>query len=204
MPHRPYIVSVRQSLRAGASPFDFAELWEKGHDAAHLSPSSESAWRQYQIMCLRYSRATLPITVTALVAYMLWYVCVKENNSANLNSEMLRLSSYCSTKGIPWPDFLTQGSGDSLSARIAKMQKDWPSQVIGAPALTLQAGLKQAILYLKTRGRNLWALQNIAIMSTMYEMLLRPSEIIPLDHFTVAEGTTSGFNVSSPGRLLLP
>jgi hypothetical protein len=59
--------------------------------------------------------------------------------------------------------------------------------------LTLQAGLSRAIVYLESLGPNLWALQWRAILSLMHAMLLRPSEIIPLDKFPVAQGTRSGF-----------
>ena len=81
-----------------------------------------------------------------------------------------------------------------MTARIRKVQIDWPAEVCGAPALTLRLGLARAISYLRSFGlSDLWALQWLAILSIMYAMLLRPSEIIPLDKFPVAAGTRSGF-----------
>jgi integrase len=129
-----------------------------------------------------------------LVAYMLYYVCVKGNSSSNLNSQMAVFASYARVNGISWPDFATHGGGATITARILKIQKDWPAEVRGAPALTLRLGLARAISYLRALGpSDLWALQWIAILSLMYAMLLRPSEIIPLDKFPVAEGTVAGF-----------
>jgi len=140
-----------------------------------------------------------PITVVALVSYMLWYVCMKLNSSANLNSELSSLHAYARSVGLEWPDFSTQGSGSSMTARISKIQKDWPAEVRGAPALTIKAGLLRALAYLHSLGPNSWALQWIAILSLMYAMLLRPSEIIPLDIFPVATGTLSGFAFLAAG-----
>lgn len=180
-------------LAAGASPFDVAELWECGHDRERLTDSARSAWKQYAEMCAHYGRLPTPLSVVSLVAYMLWYVCVRQNSSANLNSQLSALHAHARVVGLAWPDFSVHGSGASMTARIAKVQKDWPAEVRGAPALTLQAGLTRAILYLESLGPNLWALQWRAILSLMHAMLLRPSEIIPLDKFPVAHGTRSGF-----------
>jgi integrase len=146
-------------------------------------------------MCYTYGKNPLPFTVTSVMAYALWYVCVRRNSSANLNSEVARLHAYARTQRPrwPWPDFTADG-GDSLTSRLGKIQKTYPAEVRGAPALTLRAGLRQVIAYLDTLGpANLWALQWKAILSLKHSAILRPSEIIPLDKFPVASGTTSGF-----------
>ena len=154
-------------------------------------------------MCDLYGRAALPLTVTALVAYMLYYVCVRCNSSANLNSVMSTLSSYARANGLVWPDFSEHGSGATMTARIHKIQLDWPAEVSGAPALTIRLGLNRAVSYLRSFGlRDLWALQWLAILSLMYAMLLRPSEVIPLDKFPVAVGTRSGFAYPRRGDFL--
>jgi integrase len=190
----PYIDRVRQSLMTGASPFDVAEPWEHEHDLARLSASSHSVWRQYCRMCNLYSRPPLPLTVVALVAYMLYYVCVRGNSSANLNSVMSTLSAFARANGMAWPDFSASGSGANLTTRISKVQKDWPAVVRGAPALTIRLGLARAVAFLSSFGpRDLWALQWLALLSLMHAMILRPSEIIPTDKFPVAAGSRSGF-----------
>lgn len=199
LPPREYVDQTSSAIRAGTSPFDVADAWEQAHDRGRLSASARSAWNQYLSMCSEYDRSPTPICVVALVAYMLWYVCRKQNKSSNLNSELSSLHAYARASGIQWPDFSTHGSGASMTDRITKVQKDWPSEVRGAPALTLRAGLTLAILYLRSLGPNLWALQWNAILSSMHDMILRPSEIIPLDKFPVAAGTRSGFCFPSSG-----
>jgi len=189
-----YIERTASALSTGASPFDIVEEWEREHDIARLSASAHSVWRQYNHMCNLYSHPAVPLTVTSLTAYMLYYVCVRGNSSANLNSVLATLSSYARANGIDWPDFSAQGGGATLTARIRKVQVDWQAEVRGAPALTLRLGLGQVVAYLRSFGpEDLWALQWLAILSLMYTMLLRPSEIIPLDKFPVARGTRSGF-----------
>jgi integrase len=189
-----HVERTASALGSGVSPFDIAEDWEREHDKARLSASSHSVWRQYCRMCDAYGRAALPLTVTSLIAYMLFYVCVRRNSSANLNSVMSTLSTYARAHGFAWPDFSSHGSGATMTARISKVQRDWPAEVRGAPALTLKLGLARAISYLRSFGPDdLWALQWLAILSLMHSMLLRPSEVIPLDKFPIARGTRSGF-----------
>ena len=95
----------------------------------------------------------------------------------------------------PWPDFTAVDSGDSLTQRLLKIQKDWPAEVRGAPALTLRSGLCRAIAFLRRGGtRDLWALQWAAILSLMHDMLLRPSDIIPLDRLAKSKGPSSEFS----------
>ena len=137
-PPRAYADSTKAAIRSGVSPFELAESWEQAHDRERLSGSARSAWRQYTLMCQYYGRPPTPITVVALVSYMLWYVCMKLNSSANLNSELSSLHAYARSVGLEWPDFSAQGSGSSMTARISKIQKDWPAEVRGAPALTRQ------------------------------------------------------------------
>ena len=115
---------------------------------------------------------------------------------------MSTLSSYARANGIPWPDFSTNGSGASLSARVTKVQKDFPSEVRGAPALTLRFGLTRVMVYLHSLGQNLWAMQWLAILSLMHSMILRPSEVIPLDRLPVAKNTRSGFAYPRLGDFL--
>jgi hypothetical protein len=62
-----------------------------------------------------------------------------------------------------------------------------------APELTYEAGLTLAVTYLDGLKPTLWSLQWAAIISLMHALVLRPSDIIPLDDFPVAEGTTSAF-----------
>ena len=91
-----------------------------------------------------------------------------------------------------------------MTARITKIQKDWPAEVRRAPALTLRLGLSRAIAYLHALGpQDLWALQWAAILSLMYAMLLRPSEIIPLDKFSSGRGHDVRLRVPPSGGLLL-
>ncbi len=200
---REYIERTASALAGGSSPFDIAEVWEREHDLARLSASAHSVWRQYNRMCDLYGQPATPLTVTKLTAYTLYYVCVRRNSSANLNSVMSTLSSYARANGLAWPDFSSHGSGVSMTARIQKVQLDWPAEVRGAPALTLRLGLVLALNYLRGFGlRDLWALQWLAILSIMYAMLLRPSEIIPLDKFPVAGGTRAGFAYPRLGDFL--
>ena len=193
-PPQPQADLWASALVRGVSPFHIAPQWEAAIDAERLSPSALSAWRQYNIMCHTYSQSPLPLSVISIMAYALWYVCVKRNSSANLHSEVARLHAYARAQRprLPWPDFLAEG-GDSQTSRLDKICKAYPAEVRGAPALTLRAGLCRAIAYLRTLGPNLWALQWIAILSSMHNMILRPCEIIPLNSFPVAEGTISGF-----------
>ena len=203
-PPQPRADAYARSLANGASPFDLAESWEAAVDAERLAPSAHSAWRQYCKMCSTYRRAPLPFTVTGIMAYSLWYVCVQSNSSANLNSEVSRLHAYARAQRprLAWPEFTCDG-GDSLTARLGKIQQAYPAEVRGAPALTLRAGLRQVIAYLRTLGPdNLWALQWIALLSLKHNMILRPGEIIPLDKFPVASGTLSGFAYPRVGDFL--
>jgi hypothetical protein len=68
----PHIQSTATALTSSTSPFDIAEHWENAHEAARLSASATSAWRQYQAMCALYGRPPLPLSVVGLVAYMLY------------------------------------------------------------------------------------------------------------------------------------
>ena len=199
---QPLADSLARSLAAGASPFDLASSWEASVDLENLSPSCVSAWRQYNVMCASYSQPPLPLTVTSLMAYALWYVCVQLNSSANLGSELGHLHSYCRAQrpGIQWPDFLAD-NGVCLTDRLAKIRKAYPAEVQGAPALTLRAGLTRAIRRLRRFGNNLWALQWIAILSMMHSLILRPCEVIPMDKFPTAEGYPSGFAYPRMGEL---
>lgn len=144
-------------------------------------------------MCEQYSIQLKPITVDTLVGFMLFYVHVLGNSSANLSSVMSSLHSVAKAFDIKWPDFSSHGTGANITARILKVQKDWPAEIRGAPALTLRLGLTAAIRYLLTFGQNLWALQWIFILSTMHALLLRPSEIIPLDKMPVSLLSPSHF-----------
>lgn len=193
-PPQPHADLWASALARGVSPFDVASQWEAAIDAERLSPSALSAWRQYNTMCHAYAHDPLPFSVNSVMAYALWYVCVKRNSSANLHSEVARLHAYARAQRprLPWPDFIADG-GDSQTTRLDKIRKAYPAEVKGAPALTLRAGLSRAISYLRTLSPNLWALQWIAILSSMHNMILRPCEIIPRDAFPVAEGTASGF-----------
>ena len=201
---RPYVSQTVALLASGATPFDVAGPWELGHDISRLDDTTISTWRQFRDMCASYNHAPIPITVTALIAYMLYYVLVRGNSSASLNGQLSRLHTFASAQipALLWPDFAAHGSGASMTARITKVQKDWPAEVQGAPALTLRQGLTRAISYLQHLPETLWTLQWIAIYSLMHAMLLRPSEIIPLDAFPVAAGTTSAFMYPRRGEFL--
>ena len=120
-------------------------------------------------MCSEYGRQPTPLSVVSLVAYMLWYVCRKQNKSSNLNSELSSLHSFARAAGISWPDFSAHGSGASITARITKIQKDWPAEVRGAPALTLLAGLTRAITYLRGFGQKLWAVDCYTIPDARHD-----------------------------------
>ena len=179
-PPQPQADFWASALARGASPFDVASRWEAAVDSERLSPSAISAWRQYNVMCHTYGKDPLPLSVNSIVAYALWYVCVKRNSSANLHSEIARLHAFARAQRprLSWPDFAADG-GDSQSARLDKIRKAYPAEVRGAPALTLRVGLSRAISYLRRQGSNLWAMQWIAILSSMHNMILRPCEIIP-------------------------
>lgn len=191
---RPQADRAALSLSLGASPFDVALTWRSMMLVETLSPSAVSAWRQFGVCCSSYSRPVLPISVISLTAYMLWYVCVKLNSSANLGSELAHLRSFCVSQSPPiqWPDF-EAASGDSQSKHISMIQKAYPAEIRPAPALTLRFGLARAIRYLRTLLPNLWAQQWIALLSCMHDMVLRPGEIIPSDKFSPAPGYFGGF-----------
>ena len=194
LPHRPYAVRTAELLASGASPFDVAGPWLAAHDISRVDASAISAWNQYRQMCEMYGRPPTPITVTGLNAFMLYYVLVRGNSSANLNSELSKLHSFAAAQSpaIAWPDFEALGKG-TMTAFILRVQKDWPASVSGAPALTYKLGLTRAIQYLHKLPQTLWSLQWIAVLSLMHALLLRPHEILPPDKFPVAPGTFSAW-----------
>lgn len=138
------------------------------------------------------------------MAFFLHYVLVRGNSSANLNSVAAGLRSAADACRIPWPDFSTADGGDSLTQRLLKIQKDWPAEVRGAPALTLRTGLSRAVAFLHRCGpRDLWARQWEALLSLMHDMLLRPSDIIPADSFAKASGSGSAFAYPRMGDFIV-
>ena len=188
------------ALSRGLSPFAIAEAWELDHDRTRLTPTALSAWRQYESFCASYRRSPLPLSVTSIVAFLLYYVLVRGNSSANLNSVASCLRAVADAARYPWPDF-TEAGGDPITRRILKIQQDWPAEVVGAPALTLRAGLQQAIAYLRSfPTSDLWARQWDAILSLMHDMLLRPSDIIPLDRFPGVPCSAAPRGASLPSR----
>jgi hypothetical protein len=179
----PHVARAERALRLGLSPFALASAWEADHDQTRLSQTALSTWRQYTVFCESWEQDPLPLSVTSIVAFLLNYVLVRGNSSANLNSVASNLRAVVDAHRYPWPDFSADG-GDTITRRILKIQQDWPAEVVGAPALTLRGGLIQAIAYLRSfPPGDLWARQWDAILSLMHDMILRPSDIIPLDRF---------------------
>ena len=191
---RPHATATDAALAAGESPFELARLYTQANREVRLSKSALSAWSVYVDLCTRYNRPPLPLTVDGLVGFMLGYVRVRGNSSANLSSEMSSLAAFARAQVPPltWPDFLAE-SGEKLVRHIERIQTDWPAEVRPAPELTYEAGLSLAVAYLNRLPPTLWSLQWSAIASLMHALVLRPSDIIPLDEFPVAEGTTSAF-----------
>ena len=191
---RPHATATDAALAAGESPFELARLYTQANRAARLPKSAASAWNVYVDLCTRYNRPPLPFTVDGLVGFMLGYVRVRGNSSANLSSEMSSLAAFARAQVPPlaWPDFEAD-SGERLGRHIERIQTDWPAEVRPAPELTYEAGLTLAVAYLDGLPPNRWSLQWSAIISLMHALVLRPSDIIPLDDFPVAEGTTSAF-----------
>ena len=182
------------SLSLGASPFDMAPHWKCVALQERLSPSAKSAWNQYTICCAAYSRPPLPLTATNLMAYMLWYVCVKLLKSSNLNSELGHLHAYCDAQDpvIAWRNFLAE-IGQNQTKLILSVQTSYPAEVAPAPALTIRLGLARVFAYLRSLLPNLWAHQWIAILACMHDLVLRPKEIIPSDDFPEAVGFPGGY-----------
>ena len=155
-------------------------------------------------MCADYRWPALPLTVIGLVGFMIGYVRLRNNSSANLPSVVSHLKAYCLAQRpvIVWPDFLAE-SGETVSKHISRIQKDWPAEICPAPELMYATGLCQAIAYLDSLPQNLWTLQWSATLSLMHAIALRPSDIIPLDGLPVAEGTTSGYAFPRRGDITL-
>lgn len=60
-----------------------------------------------------------------------------------------------------------------------------------------------AVAYLDGLEQNLWSLQWSAVLSLMHALVLRPSDIIPLNEFPVAEGTISGWAFPRRGDFVI-
>ena len=191
---RPHAVTLDAAIAGGASPFELVQKYTHEHIQTRLSPSAISAWNVYCALCLRFNKTPLPLTAEGLVGFMIGYVRVKGNSSASLPSEMSHLSAYTRAQRpqIAWPDFVAE-TGEQLSKHIHRIQTDWPAEICPAPELTYETGLARAVAYLDGLKTNLWTLQWAAILSLSHALLLRPSDIIPLDDRPVAEGTTSAF-----------
>ena len=193
IPPRVHATATAEAIARGASPLALARPWLAAHTLGSLSKSDRSNLTQYRAYCASEGVPATPITVELLIGFMLHYVLSKRNSSANLNSVMSSLHRAADAHELTWPDFKADGDGRSLTKRIEMIQRDWPAEVHGAPAITLEVGLEQAIAYLRSLPPNLWALQWIAIASLMHATLLRPGEIIPLDDFPAVAGTPLGF-----------
>jgi hypothetical protein len=139
---RPHAVAFDQAIAAGASPFALADKYMAEHTTSVLSPSATSTWNVYATLRQRFGEQTLPLTAFGLIGFMLAYVRVKGNSSANLPSVMAQLSSFARTQNpkIPWPDFVAE-RGETMFASIARIQRDWPAEICPAPELTYDSGL---------------------------------------------------------------
>ena len=204
MKPRPHAAAVDTALAAGMSPFELVETYERDHDRSRLSASAKSAWNVYVSTCRDHGWPALPLLVVGLVGFMIAYVRLRNNSSANLPSLLSHLKAFCRVQRprIPWPDFLAE-SGETVSQHIARIQRDWPAEVCPAPELMYATGLCQAMAYLDCLPQNLWTMQWSATLSLMHAIALRPSDIIPLDDFPVAEGTTSGYAFPRRGDIML-
>ena len=181
-------------FRLGASPLTSRRSGRLTTTSLASPASALSAWHQYESCCAAYEKEPLLLSVTNLVAFFLFYVRVRGNSFGK--SELGRGQPARRRRRLrwPWPDFTAVDSGDSLTQRLLKIQKDWPAEVRGALALTLRFGLCRASAFLR-RGctRDLWALQWAAILSLMHDMLLWPSDITPLDRLAKSKGPLSEF-----------
>jgi hypothetical protein len=123
---RAYADAVDRALVAGASPFDLVSSYESERAVAKISASARSAWNVYSEMCAQWCWPVLPLTVQGLVGFMIGYVRLRSNSSANLPSEMSHLRAFAKSQRppIPWPDFLLE-SGDTLTAHIRRIQEDF-------------------------------------------------------------------------------
>jgi hypothetical protein len=195
----PHVLRAESALASGVSPFDLALHWERNHDVTRLSSTVVSAWRQYERMCEIHRHASTPLSVTSLVAFMLYYVLVRRNSSANPNSVVSQIRAFADAHSIAWPSFTGPDSGDLITARIAKIQRDWPAEVRGAPALTWQAGVLRVAEFLDRKPpSDLRAAQRLALITRLHDMLLRPSDITPSDALAKARG--SGPEFAHPRR----
>ena len=96
---------LAHQLAQGASPFDMAERWEAAVDAECLSPSAASAWNQYRVMCNLPTPSAFK--VVSIIAYALWFVCIKRNSSASTRRSpdctLLRVLSVRASHGQTSP-----------------------------------------------------------------------------------------------------
>lgn len=204
MKPRPHAVALDSALAAGSSPFDLVADYVHNHNTSNLSSSAKSAWNVYARMCAQFGWPVTPLSATGLVGFMIGYVRIRGNSSASLPSRISQLHSFCNAQRPPiaWPDFVAE-TGETMSKHISRIQKDWPAEICPAPELMYATGLCAAIAYLESLPPNLWTLQWLAIMSLMHALLLRPSDIIPLNELPVAEGTFSGYAFPRRGDLTI-
>ena len=202
IPPKPHVAAATQALTGGASPIAVVGPWRQAQRLARLSKTNVSHWRQYQIFCTSVSVPVTPILVDHLEAFMLDYSVTRGNSSASLNSVMSSLKRAAVTLGHQWPNFSTEGMGESMTSRIEAVQRDWPALVQGTPPLTFEMGLLKVFSYLRSLPQNLWVLQWKALASLMHATFLRPGDIIPSDVFPATPGVPLGFAYPRRGDIV--